>query len=94
MSHKIVLILGAGPHIGHYATLAFKARGYSVAIAARSLNDGRNEDGDLQIRLDLADPSMISQAFTKVRDAFGSPPSVVVYNGEFHVIFGLLSILC
>ncbi|KAF2239123.1 NAD(P)-binding protein [Viridothelium virens] len=86
MSNRIVFILGAGPNIGHHVALAFKSRGYSVAIAARSLRDGRNEEGFLQIQLDLADTSALLNAFSKVKDAFGSPPSVVIYNGASRTV--------
>ncbi|KAI9693750.1 MAG: hypothetical protein M1822_003021 [Bathelium mastoideum] len=80
MSNRIALILGAGPNIGHHTALAFRDRGYSVALAARSLEDGRSEDGGLQIRLDLSDSAALPGAFAKVKEAFGNPPGVVVYN--------------
>ncbi|KAL9096018.1 MAG: hypothetical protein Q9165_001540 [Trypethelium subeluteriae] len=86
MTNQIVFILGAGPNIGHHAALSFKNRGYSVALAASSLRDGRNEEGILQIQLDLADTSALVKAFSKVRDAFGSPPSVVIYNGASRTV--------
>lgn len=90
MPNDVVLILGAGPHIGHYTTLAFKARGYSVAIAARSLKDGYDGAGNLQMHLDLADSNTLPDAFAKVKVAFGNPPSVVVYNGECRPMSELL----
>ena len=82
MSTQIAFVLGAGPHIGHHTTLALNAKGFRVALVARSLTDGTNEEGSLQIRLDLAEPTQLPQAFSKVKEDFGSPPSVVLYNGK------------
>jgi NAD(P)-dependent dehydrogenase (short-subunit alcohol dehydrogenase family) len=52
-----------------------------VALAARKLKDETNEEGQLTIRGDFADPSSMTAIFAKVREVFGNP-SVVVYNGE------------
>jgi NAD(P)-dependent dehydrogenase (short-subunit alcohol dehydrogenase family) len=76
----VVLILGAGTNIGANVARAFTAKGYKVALAARKLKDETNDQGQLTISSDFADPSSISAAFAKVREVFGDP-SVVVYNG-------------
>lgn len=76
----IVLILGAGANIGTSLARTFAAKGYRVALAARKMKDETNEEGQLTIRSDFADPTSIATVFEKVRKVFGSP-SVVVYNG-------------
>ena len=82
MSNKVVLVLGAGARIGQSTALAFSSRGYRVAVAARSFEDGTfNEHGHLQLRLDLSNPAAVQNAFAKVKKAFNTAPSVVVYNG-------------
>lgn len=76
----VVLILGAGANIGANVARAFATKGYKVALAARKLKDETNEDGQLTISSDFADPSSFATTFAKVREALGEP-SVVVYNG-------------
>ena len=81
-SSKILLILGAGGRVGASVASLFSKNGYSVAIAARSLEDNTvNEAGYLQIRVDFSKLEAVAPTFEKVRKKFGSPPSVVVYNG-------------
>jgi NAD(P)-dependent dehydrogenase (short-subunit alcohol dehydrogenase family) len=80
MSNPVLFILGAGPKIGLSVANAFAAKGYKVALAARSVQDGVGEDGYLRLQLDLSNTGEIHKAFTKVKEEFGIP-SVVVYNG-------------
>lgn len=82
MSKPVIFIVGAGPNIGQSVADAFAAEGYEVALAARSLQDGKGEKGYLNIKLDLADPKAVSGAFAKVTKELGIP-AVVVYNGKF-----------
>ena len=87
-SSKVLLILGAGGNIGASVAKLFAQNGYKVALAARRLQDGLNEDGQLNIHADLAKADSVESAFDKVSSQFG-PPSVVVYNGmcsSFHFI--------
>lgn len=80
---KVLLILGSGGRVGASVASLFSQKGYSVAIAARSLEDNKvNSDGQLQIRADLAKADAVAPAFEKVKAKFGAPPSVVVYNGQ------------
>ena len=82
MTTKAVLILGAGARIGQSTALAFSSRGYRVIVAARSFEDGTfNEHGHLQLRMDLSKPEAVQGAFDKVKKAFHTAPSIVVYNG-------------
>lgn len=82
MSAPVLFVLGAGPKIGLSVGQAFAAKGYKVALAARSLQDGVGEDGFLRLNIDFAnkDPAGIQNAFAKVTEKLGVP-SVVVYNG-------------
>lgn len=81
MSKPVIFVLGAGPKIGLSVADAFAAEGYLVAIAARSLQNGKNEKGYLTLKLDLADTKSVSTAFKRVTEELGIP-SVVVYNGR------------
>lgn len=76
----VVFILGAGGNIGHHVARAFAARGYKVALAARSLKEEESTPDRLNIQSDLAEPNSVVNAFAKVKAAFGLP-SVVIYNG-------------
>ena len=80
MSTPVLLVLGAGDGIGISVTKAFAAKGYKIALAARSLQDGVGEDGYLRLKIDLANTEEVKKAFTKVKEKFGIP-TVVVYNG-------------
>jgi NAD(P)-dependent dehydrogenase (short-subunit alcohol dehydrogenase family) len=80
MSTPVLLVLGAGSKIGLSVANAFATKGYKVALAARSMQDGVGEDGYLRLQLDLSNPGKIQNAFTKVKAEFGVP-TVVVYNG-------------
>jgi NAD(P)-dependent dehydrogenase (short-subunit alcohol dehydrogenase family) len=81
MSTPVLFILGAGPKIGLSVANAFAAKGYKVALAARSFNEGVGEDGHFRLKLDLANTSEVGKAFGRVKEKLGIP-SVVVYNGS------------
>lgn len=82
MSTPVIFILGAGPKIGASVADAFAAKGYKVALAARSVQDGVGEDDYLRLKVDLANTSEVGEAFDKVKEKLGIP-SVVVYNSVF-----------
>jgi NAD(P)-dependent dehydrogenase (short-subunit alcohol dehydrogenase family) len=86
----VLLILGAGPRIGQSVANAFAAKGYRVAVAARSLSPENSTADKLFIKADLSDPASISDIFAKVKELFG-PPSVVVYNGSSETLQSPLS---
>ncbi|PTB75297.1 NAD(P)-binding protein [Trichoderma longibrachiatum ATCC 18648] len=75
----VVLILGAGPRVGLPTARAFAAKGYKVAVVARSLNEADSTDSQLNIKSDFANPDDVVNAFTKVKKNLGIP-SVVIYN--------------
>jgi NAD(P)-dependent dehydrogenase (short-subunit alcohol dehydrogenase family) len=80
-STPILLILGSGSNIGRGVAEAFKAKGYNLALVSRSISEETSTPTELHIQADLSDPSVVLKIFTKVKEVFGSPPSVVVYNG-------------
>ena len=79
-SSKVLLVLGAGGNIGASVASLFAQNGYKIALAARRLQDGINEDGNLHIQADFSHADSVESAFDKVSAQFG-PPNVVVYNG-------------
>jgi len=84
MATPVLLVLGAGPKIGLSVGKAFAAKGYKVALAARSFQDGVGEDGYLRLNIDLANSEEVPKAFAKVKEEFGIP-TVVVYNAAHRV---------
>jgi len=80
MSTPVLLVLGAGPKIGLSVAKAFADKGYKIALAARSLQDGVGDDGYLRLKIDLVKTEEIKNIFTKVKEKLGIP-TVVVYNG-------------
>ncbi|KAF2672190.1 NAD(P)-binding protein [Microthyrium microscopicum] len=85
MSAPVIFVLGAGPGIGLSVGKAFAAKGYKVALAARSFQEGVGEDGFLRLKLDLAKTEEVQAAYTKVTKQLGIP-SVVVYNGADRIV--------
>ncbi|KAH8668413.1 putative short-chain dehydrogenase [Xylariales sp. PMI_506] len=75
----IALILGAGSNIGQHAARAFAAKGYKLALAARSLNEKESTSESLNIQSDFSDPEAVVRAFEKTKSELGVP-SVVIYN--------------
>lgn len=79
----VVLILGAGANVGQHVARAFAAKGYKIALAARSSSQEGNTAGHVNIQSDLSQPESVAGVFEKVKSLLGADPSVVVYNGEF-----------
>ncbi|KAH6884484.1 hypothetical protein B0T10DRAFT_539882 [Thelonectria olida] len=75
----VALILGAGANIGQNVGRAFAAKGYKVALAARSVKEEDSTADQLHIKGDFSDPESITSIFSKVKSHFGTP-HVVVYN--------------
>lgn len=89
----VILILGSGPNIGQHVARAFAAKGYKVALASRKVNDKDNTQEQVNISADLSDPDSVVGVFSKVKASLGSPPSVVVYNGNPYLPLSPLSFL-
>ena len=77
----VILILGAGAHVGHPVARHFASKGYKVALAARSLKEADSTDNQLNIPSDFSKTDDVVKAFAKVKKEFGIP-SVVLYNGK------------
>lgn len=60
---------------------AFKAKGYNLALVSRSISEETSTNTELHIKADLSDTNVVPKIFEKVKEKFGSPPSMVVYNG-------------
>ena len=78
----VLLLLGAGPRIGKSLASAFAAKGYKIALVARSIREDDSTPNQLNIKADLSDPSSIRSIFSKVKEVLGLP-TVVVYNGLY-----------
>jgi len=87
----VLFIVGAGPRIGFAVALAFKERGFKVAIGSRNPDTEQARDAGLTaVQVDVTDSSLVSRAFEDVRSKLGIP-NVVVYNGELSSIVQALS---
>ncbi len=75
-------ILGAGANIGQNVARVFAAKGYHIALAARSLREADSTPDQLHIQSDFSDSTSISEIFAAVKPKLGSP-HVVVYNGTY-----------
>ncbi len=68
--------------------LKFYDEGYKVAVASRSQSDP-TEGKALPLKVDVTNENDIASAFKQVKQSFGAPPNVVVYNGA---LFGYTQI--
>lgn len=78
---KILLILGAGPNVANSTAQLFASKGYMIALMSR----GRGAAFDpsyLHIHSDLSQAGSIASVFAQVKQAYGSPPNVVIHNGK------------
>jgi NAD(P)-dependent dehydrogenase (short-subunit alcohol dehydrogenase family) len=84
----VLLILGAGPNIGHHVATTFLSHGYKVALASRTTKNHSNDadhKNQIHIAVDLSKPETIPAVFNTVKTQLGAPPSVVVYNGALRI---------
>lgn len=82
MASPVLLILGAGANVGASVARSFASKGYKVAVTSRSGQKDTETTDYLNIQSDLSDPYSVKGVFSKVKEAFGVGPSVVVYNGN------------
>lgn len=80
-SPPVLLLFGCGSNIGASVAEAFKSQGYYLALVSRSIDEETSTVTELHIQADLSDTSAVPNIFEKVKEKFGTPPSVVVYNG-------------
>lgn len=81
MSIPIAFIIGAGKRVGASTADAFRAKGYRIALAARSIKPEDSKGDNLFLRADLSRPASIGEAFTSLRRQWGEA-SVIVYDGN------------
>jgi NAD(P)-dependent dehydrogenase (short-subunit alcohol dehydrogenase family) len=81
-SPRVLLLLGAGSNLGAKIAETFSTAGYKIALVARSLEEGPQQNGYHHVRADLSNPDCIPEVFEKVKRDVGIP-SVVVYNGAW-----------
>lgn len=75
----VLLLLGAGPKLGTEIPKIFSKAGYKVALVARSLEEGLQNNGYYHVRADFNKPECIPEVFEIVKENVGIP-TVVVYN--------------
>ncbi|KAH8679103.1 hypothetical protein BGZ60DRAFT_555786, partial [Tricladium varicosporioides] len=83
----IVLILGAGPSLGHYTATVFAEKSWRVASASRSCKDQLLDSRHLDLHVDFTDLNSAENVLYKVKRLFGEFPTVFIYNGfarSFH----------
>ncbi|KAI8937631.1 hypothetical protein NX059_005336 [Plenodomus lindquistii] len=73
-----VLILGSGPRIGSSIAQHFLTLSYNVAVASRT--GTTPSPSILGLTADFTNPSSIPPLFAAVKQKFGTPPNIVVYN--------------
>ncbi|MFM6980857.1 MAG: beta-ketoacyl-ACP reductase [Micrococcales bacterium] len=73
---QVVLVTGGNRGIGYAIAEEFVAKGYKVAVTARS---GHGPEGTLTVEADVTDSESIDKAFTEVEAALG-PVTVLVAN--------------
>jgi NAD(P)-dependent dehydrogenase (short-subunit alcohol dehydrogenase family) len=78
-SSPVLLLLGAGPKLGTQIPKVFSEAGYKIALVARSLPEGLQDNGYYHIRADFNNAESIPEVFEKVKQNLGIP-TVVVYN--------------
>jgi NAD(P)-dependent dehydrogenase (short-subunit alcohol dehydrogenase family) len=78
----VALIIGAGPNIGQSVVRKFASNGYKIGLAARSVKEADSTDSQLNIPVDLTKTDDVVKAFDQLKNTFGIPSVVVVYNGK------------
>ena len=82
---SVVLILGAGPNVGHHVVTLFMRKGYKVASASRSRQNKIIDDMSMDLHVDLSLSESISEVFDQLRSLW-VPPSLVIYNGAMRTL--------
>lgn len=77
---KVLLILGAGPNVATFTAKLFASKGYKIALMSRGST--AFNPSYLHIKSDLSQAGRIEEVFAQVKEAYGSPPNVVIHNGK------------
>jgi NAD(P)-dependent dehydrogenase (short-subunit alcohol dehydrogenase family) len=84
MSPPVAFVIGAGPGVGLTVARHLAAQGYKLAIGSRNPDsEGAKKEGFFPVKLDIAKHETISKGFTDLEAHYGTPASVVVYNGAY-----------
>ncbi len=70
MASPVILLLGAGPNIGHGIANKFASQGFKVAVASRNGGGAAGTDW-LGIKADFTQPSSVKSVFYKVKSELG-----------------------
>jgi NAD(P)-dependent dehydrogenase (short-subunit alcohol dehydrogenase family) len=80
----ILLLLGAGPHVGYQILQHFSNKGFGTIGVSRNPTEELKSICDLTISADFEDPLSIAAVFKEVNAKIGVP-NVVIYNGTFNL---------
>jgi len=91
---KTAVVTGASSGIGLATAVAFASEGANVALIARREAEGKKalekvqakSPGSIYIVTDVRDGAQVSQAFAKVREAFGTIDAAVNNAGTMHAL--------
>jgi NAD(P)-dependent dehydrogenase (short-subunit alcohol dehydrogenase family) len=86
MTPPVAFIIGAGSVVGRSVAIMLREKGFRVAVGSRHPDSEQaKRDGLLPITVDVTHPEAVESAFGTVREELGSPASVIVYNGTYHL---------
>lgn len=88
MAQPILLLVGAGPHVGYEVLQHFSNKNFRTIGVARTPKEELKSICDLTIAADFEDPTSIKKLFEEVKEKAGIP-NVVIYNGKFGASHGL-----
>ena len=89
LQNRLALITGGGRGIGRSIALEFAREGADVVVAARTLQQvevvaqeiaDQSQSRALPFTCDVSDVASVEQLFSKVKDAFGRGPDIMVNN--------------
>lgn len=84
MATRIAFIIGAGSNVGQAVALKLKEGGYKVAVGSRNPDvGGAEKNGFLPVTVDVSDVTTIENGFKAIRESYGGPPNVVIFNRAY-----------
>lgn len=89
-SKKVCVVVGVGPGLGGSCAAKFAKEGYAVALMSRTKQRAESTiarikklGGDCSwISVDCSDQKSVEAGFSKVKQTFGSSPSVLIFNAS------------
>lgn len=97
---KVAVVLGVGPGLGAAAARRFAREGFAVGLMARSQDKLTPVQIEIEkaggtarsVPTDATDPASVTAAFKRVRDQFGTPAEVFIYNAGAFQMGGILDV--